>query len=73
LGATDRPTVNRIKMTGIAPGIPVVIEFAAALEDSRLFDRVQREMKKEKVIWGGRLVQQFELTCDLVTQARTKP
>ncbi len=63
-----RPAIDRVILTGIAREIPEVIEFAAALERSPLFGRVQMQMDDLKV-WTGYEVQGFELVCDLATQA----
>jgi Tfp pilus assembly protein PilN len=58
---------DSVTMIGIARELPDVIAFAAALENSRLFNRVQMEMK-EPVVWAGRKAQQFEIRCDLARQ-----
>lgn len=63
-----RPTGDRITIKGVAADIPQIIEFAAALEDSPLFERIRRDMPKEETFWAGRVVRRFELTCDLVKQ-----
>lgn len=68
----ETPAVDQITMTGIARDIPEIIEFAASLEQSSLFSRVRREMKKEKATWAGRRVQEFTLTCDLTEQVGTQ-
>jgi Tfp pilus assembly protein PilN len=64
--------VDRITLIGIAREIPDVIAFAAALEGSRLFNRVQMEMK-EPVVWAGRKAQQFEIRGDLARQVGGRP
>jgi Tfp pilus assembly protein PilN len=64
--------VDRITLIGIARELPDVIAFAAALEGSRLFNRVQMEMK-EPVVWAGRKAQQFEIRGDLARQVGGRP
>lgn len=67
-GREARPAIDRVILTGIAREIPEVIEFAAALESSPLFGRVQMQMDDLKV-WTGYEVRGFELVCDLATRA----
>ena len=67
---TDRSRRNAIlQLTGIAVSIPDVIQFAAALESSPLFDRVYMEARGPTV-WAGRRAEKFDLNCELVPQDR---
>ncbi len=65
----EEPELDRITMVGMAREMPEIIEFAAALENSRLFDRVQMEMKGPAT-WGGHSGQKFEIRCDLAKLER---
>ena len=64
----DEADGDCITIVGMAREVPEVIEFAAALESSRLYRRVQMEMK-EPTTWGGKRAQRFEIRCDLAKQA----
>jgi Tfp pilus assembly protein PilN len=63
----NQPVSGRVTITGIAVDNPDVVRFAAALESSPLFDRIQMEVKGPTV-WAGRRAQLFELTCELLDQ-----
>ncbi|MCG8406513.1 MAG: PilN domain-containing protein [Phycisphaerales bacterium] len=60
---------NELTMTGIAVSQGDVIQFAAALEKSPLFDQVYMEAK-DPTLWAGRRAQRFELVCELVPHDR---
>lgn len=62
----------RIRMTGIARSQVDVINFAAAVESSPLFDRVEMKIRKA-VDWGGRRAELFDLTCTLAPLKRETP
>lgn len=64
--------VDRIMLSGVARELPDLFAFARALEGSRLFNRVQMEMR-EPMVWAGRKVQPFEIRCDLARQAGGRP
>ena len=64
--------VDRVTLIGVAREIPEVIAFAAALESSPLFTRVQMEMK-DPATWSGRRVQRFEIRGDLARQVGGQP
>lgn len=68
----DEPTRPRLSIRGIATAGPEVVGFAAAIESSPLFDRVQMEVKGS-TIWGGRHAQEFVLTCDVLEQEDGEP
>jgi len=68
----DQDFTATLSMKGIAVDDADVARFAAALEDSPLFGRIQPEAKGPTV-WGGRRAQLFELTCELVRQEVVKP
>lgn len=68
----EEADVDRVTLLGVAREIPEVITFAAALESSSLFTRVQMEMK-DPILWNGRRVQRFEIRCDLARQVGGKP
>jgi Tfp pilus assembly protein PilN len=69
----ENPAANaRLTIKGIAVDNPDVVRFAAALETSPLFDRIQMEVKGPTV-WSGRRAQLFELTCELVEQQGDAP
>jgi len=68
----DEPSKPRLSIRGIATAGPEVVGFAAAIESSPLFDRVQMEMKGP-TIWGGRHAQEFVLTCDVLEQEGSRP
>jgi Tfp pilus assembly protein PilN len=64
----ESPPANpRVIIKGIAVDNSDVAQFAAALESSPLFDRIQMEVK-EPIVWGGRRAQQFELVCEVLEQ-----
>lgn len=56
-----------IVLGGIAPSMPDILRFAAALEMSSLIDRVQFETKGPTE-WSGHRAERFELTCELAVQ-----
>ena len=62
----------RIIMAGIATEAPEVIEYAAELERSSLFDKVQVNIVGEAK-WAALEAQRFELTCELVQQRGGTP
>lgn len=62
----------RIIMEGIATEAPEVIEYAAELERSSLFDKVQVNIVGETK-WAALVAQRFELTCELVQQRGGTP
>lgn len=62
----------RLKLSGIAASLPDVIQFAAALEKSPLFDRVTMKVD-DSTVWAGRSAERFELTCKLVPQGGRRP
>lgn len=64
---SDDSLVSVLKMTGFAVANPDITRFAAAMESSPLFDRVQMDIMGPTV-WNGRRGQQFELTCELVNE-----
>jgi Tfp pilus assembly protein PilN len=68
----DRFKQAHLSMIGIAVDTADVVKFAAALEGSPLFDRIQMEVKGPTV-WGGRRAQRFELTCEIVEQLGGRP
>jgi hypothetical protein len=68
----DQDLTATLTMMGIAVDNADVARFAAALEGSPLFDRIQPEAKGSTV-WSGRRAQLFELTCGLVRQQEDKP
>ncbi|HVP11666.1 MAG TPA: PilN domain-containing protein [Phycisphaerae bacterium] len=61
------PPKARVTLKGIAVDNPDVVRFAAALETSPLFDRVQMEVRGS-IVWAGRRAQLFELSCGLLEQ-----
>ncbi|MBK8270848.1 MAG: hypothetical protein IPK83_22080 [Planctomycetes bacterium] len=65
-----RPT--KLRMAGIAPTSSDVIQFAATLEKSNLFDKVYTE-KVESTIWSDRKAEYFEMSCELIPHERTEP
>lgn len=65
-----RPT--KLRMAGIAPTSSDVIQFAATLEKSQLFDKVYTE-KVESTIWSDRKADYFEMSCELIPHERTEP
>ncbi len=65
----DLSLTSELRLTGIAVANPDVVRFAAAMESSPLFDRVQMEITGPTT-WNGRRGQKFELTCELVDQRR---
>ena len=65
----EESDVDRVVMAGMAREMPEIIEFAAALENSPLFDRVQMEMKGPAT-WAGHSGQKFEIRCDLARLER---
>lgn len=72
--APERPAsaYSRLILHGVAGQTAEIIRFAAALEDSPLFARVQMRVK-DSVIWSGRRAEEFELICDLAEQERAMP
>lgn len=66
---TTRP---QLEMTGVARSAPDVIRFAAQLEGSPLFDRVQIQ-SQGAAQWAGRRVEKFEITCDLFEPREAAP
>ncbi len=56
-----------IVLGGIAPSMPDILRFAAALEMSSLIERVQFEAKGPTE-WSGHRAERFELTCELAVQ-----
>lgn len=64
-----RSEYSQLVLHGVAGQTAEIIRFAAALEDSSLFARVQMRVK-ESVIWEGRRAEEFELVCDLAGQER---
>ncbi len=67
----DQNPVAKLLVRGIAVDNADVMRFAAALEGSPLFDRIQPEVKGPTA-WAGRRAQSFELTCELVRQEVSK-
>lgn len=65
--ATVAISTAQLTLAGIARTAADVINFAAALETSRLFDRVQI-VSQGTTKWAGRRAERFELTCNLVEQ-----
>ena len=63
---------SRLKLSGIAAALPDIIQFAARLEKSPLFDRVTMKVN-DSTAWAGRRAESFELTCDLVPQGGRRP
>lgn len=63
---------SRLILHGVAGQTAEIIRFAAALEDSPLFARVQMRVK-DSVNWGGRRAEEFELICELAEQERAAP
>ncbi len=63
---------SQLILHGVAGQTAEIIRFAASLEDSSLFARVQMRVK-ESVIWEGRRAEEFELVCDLAGQERAAP
>jgi len=57
----------QLTLAGIARSAQDVIRFAALLESSPLFDRVQIQ-SQGAAEWAGRRVEKFEITCDLLEQ-----
>lgn len=68
----DRSLTATLLLKGIAVDNADVVRFAAALEGSPLFDRIQMDVKGPTV-WGGRRAQVFELTCELVGREEGGP
>lgn len=62
----------RLKLSGIAASLPGIIQLAAALEKSPLFDRVTMRVD-DPTVWAGRSAERFELTCELVPQGGRRP
>jgi len=60
-----------ITIRGVARSVPDILEFAAALERSKLLDRVEMQIGQPG-IWAGKQVQKFEVTCGLVPQKRSR-
>jgi len=60
-------TSPQLQIVGIARSPRDVIAFAAALETSPLFDRVQI-LTQKPAAWSGRQAEMFEITCDLLEQ-----
>jgi Tfp pilus assembly protein PilN len=63
---------EKLRMAGIAPSSAEVIEFAAALERSGLFDKVFTETV-ESTVWNSRKAERFEMSCELIPHERSKP
>ena len=63
---------SRLKLSGIAAALPDIIQFAARLEKSPLFDRVTMKVN-DSTAWAGRRAESFELTCELVPQGGRRP
>lgn len=70
--AVPASVYSQLTLHGVAGQTAEIIRFAAALEDSILFARVQMRVK-DSVIWGGRRAEEFELICDLAGQERATP
>lgn len=69
----EPPTMQaRLKLSGIAVSLPDIIQFAAALEKSPLFDRVTMKVN-DSTVWAGRSAERFELTCELAPQGGLRP
>ena len=60
-----------VAIHGVARTVPDILEFAEALERSKLLSRVEMQIG-EPGIWAGKQVQQFEVSCALVPQLRSK-
>jgi Tfp pilus assembly protein PilN len=60
-----------VTIRGVARAVPDILEFAAALERSKLLDRVEMQIGQPGT-WAGKQVQQFEVTCALVPQTRSR-
>ncbi|QDV89123.1 hypothetical protein RAS2_01870 [Phycisphaerae bacterium RAS2] len=71
-GVVPVSVYSQLTLHGVASQTAEIIRFAAALEDSILFARVQMRVK-DSVIWGGRRAEEFELICDLAGQERATP
>lgn len=67
-----RTMQSGLKLSGIAASLPDIIQFAAALEKSPLFDRVTMKVD-DSTVWAGRSAERFELTCELVPQRGRRP
>lgn len=59
----------RLRLTGIALSQVDVIRFAAAVENSPLFDRVEMKIR-DRIVWGGRRAEMFDLSCRVLPQER---
>ncbi len=66
-----KPQHRQVTITGIAVDSGAVIELAAALERSPLYERVQMDLKGP-ASWAGRHGEAFELTCYVLDQRREK-
>lgn len=65
--AGSRSSRLRMTLRGLAKSAPDVMTFAAALEQSKLVDRVQMQLKGS-TDWGGRQTQLFELSYEILPQ-----
>jgi hypothetical protein len=63
---------SKLKLSGIAATLPDIIQFAAALEQSPLFDRVNMRVG-EPAVWAGHPAERFELTCELLPEEGHRP
>jgi len=59
-----------ISIRGVARAVPDILEFAAALERSKLLGRIEMQIRRPG-IWAGKQVQRFEVTGALVPQKRS--
>ena len=66
---SGQPSIVTIR--GVARAVPDILEFAAALERSKLIDRVEMQIGQPGT-WAGKQVQRFEVTCALVPQSRSR-
>lgn len=70
---TAQPIVpERLRISGVAIGPADVIEFAARVERSGLFDSVYME-SLDAMLWADRRVERFELTCNVIPQEGRLP
>lgn len=67
------PTMqSELKLSGVAAALPDIIQFAAALEKSPLFERVTMKVN-DPTVWADHSAEQFELTCELALQRGCRP
>jgi len=70
--ADAEPLRHGLTLVGVGLSIPDIIDFAAALDKSPLFVRVNMDVK-EAIVYAGRPARRFELTCRIVRQEEEAP